>query len=193
MPPADVETASSSLPQGSCYRIQVLVVGRHKRWRDEVSTQVRMLGYQVTACDRGVDAMTVLALGLPVDVMVVDTALQGGLCCAQLAVESRALSTRLGRTRRPACRTRCSSGATSSRTGWSSRPCARRWRTARPEVRRDGPRRLAARRSNRARRDSRRRRASAQVRDCRDRNFPPDVSNARGAARRSRCSTRVIR
>ena len=77
MPPADVETASSSLPQGSCYRIQVLVVGRHKRWRDEVSTQVRMLGYQVTACDRGVDAMTVLALGLPVDVMVVDTALQG--------------------------------------------------------------------------------------------------------------------
>lgn len=91
MPPADVETASSSLPQGSCYRIQVLVVGRHKRWRDEVSTQVRMLGYQVTACDRGVDAMTVLALGLPVDVMVVDTALQGGLCCAQLAVESRAL------------------------------------------------------------------------------------------------------
>ena len=34
------------------------MVGRHKRWRDEVSTQVRMLGYQVTACDRGVDAMT---------------------------------------------------------------------------------------------------------------------------------------
>ena len=91
MPPADDETASSSLPQGSCYRIQVLVVGRHKRWRDEVSAQVRMLGYQVTACDRGVDAMTVLALGLPVDVLVVDTALQGGLCCAQLAVEARAL------------------------------------------------------------------------------------------------------
>jgi DNA-binding NtrC family response regulator len=91
MPPADVETASDSLPQGSCYRIQVLVVGRHKRWRDEVSAQVRMLGYQVTACDRGVDAMTVLALGLPVDVMVVDTALHGGLCCAQLAVEARTL------------------------------------------------------------------------------------------------------
>lgn len=90
MPPADVETASGSLPQGSCYRIQVLVVGCHKRWRDEVSAQVRMLGYQVTACDRGVDAMTVLALGLPVDVIVVDTALQG-LCCAQLAVEARAL------------------------------------------------------------------------------------------------------
>jgi hypothetical protein len=91
MPQADVETDSSSLPQGSCYRIQVLVVGRHKRWRDDVSAQVRMLGYQVTACDRGVDAMGVLALSLPVDVMVVDAALQGGLCCARLAVEARAL------------------------------------------------------------------------------------------------------
>ena len=91
MPPTDVETDPASLPQGSCYRIQVLVVGRHKRWRDEVSAQVRLLGYQVTACDRGVDAMTVLALGLPVDVMVVDAALQGGLCCAQLALEARVL------------------------------------------------------------------------------------------------------
>jgi CheY-like chemotaxis protein len=64
MPQADVETDSSSLPQGSCYRIQVLVVGRHKRWRDDVSAQVRMLGYQVTACDRGVDAMAVEARAL---------------------------------------------------------------------------------------------------------------------------------
>ena len=91
MTQADVETDSVSMPQGSCYRIQVLVVGRHKRWRDTVAAQVRMLGYQVTACDRGVDAMGVLALGLPVDVMVVDAALQGGLCCAQLAVEARSL------------------------------------------------------------------------------------------------------
>jgi len=91
MPPADVETAFSTLPQGGCYRIQVLVVGRHKRWRDEVAAQVRLLGYQVTTCDRGVDAMTVLALGLPVDVMVVDSALQGSLCCARLAVEARVL------------------------------------------------------------------------------------------------------
>jgi CheY-like chemotaxis protein len=91
MSTADVETDSSTLPQGGCYRIQVLVVGQHKHWRDEVAAQVRLLGYQVTACDRGVDAMTVLALGLPVDVMVVDSALQGGLCCAQLAVEARAL------------------------------------------------------------------------------------------------------
>ena len=91
MSTADIGTASSTMPQGGCYRIQVLVVGRHKRWRDEVSAQVRLLGYQVTACDRGVDAMTVLALGLPVDVMVVDSGLQGGLCCAQLAVEARTL------------------------------------------------------------------------------------------------------
>lgn len=91
MPQADVETDSSGLPKGSCYRIQVLVVGRHKRWRDAVAAQVRMLGYQVTACDRGADAMGVLALGLPVDLMVVDAALQGGLCCAKLAVEARSL------------------------------------------------------------------------------------------------------
>ncbi|WP_342109240.1 histidine kinase [Methylobacterium sp. SI9] len=97
MPTADIGTASSTgtasgtMPQGGCYRIQVLVVGRHKRWRDEVAAQVRLLGYQVTACDRGIDAMTVLALGLPVDVLVVDSGLQGGLCCAQLAVEARTL------------------------------------------------------------------------------------------------------
>ncbi len=91
MSTADVGTASGTMPQGGCYRIQVLVVGRHKRWRDEAAAQVRLLGYQVTACDRGVDAMTVLALGLPVDVMVVDSGLQGGLCCAQLAVEARSL------------------------------------------------------------------------------------------------------
>jgi CheY-like chemotaxis protein len=91
MSTADIGTASSTMPQGTCYRIQVLVVGRHKRWRDEVAAQVRLLGYQVTACDRGIDAMTVLALGLPVDVMVVESGLQGGLCCAQLAVEARTL------------------------------------------------------------------------------------------------------
>ncbi|MCJ2133083.1 histidine kinase [Methylobacterium sp. J-026] len=91
MSTADVGTASGTMPQGGCYRIQVLVVGRHKRWRDEAAAQVRLLGYQVTACDRGVDAMTVLALGLPVDVMVVDSGLQGGLCCTQLAVEARSL------------------------------------------------------------------------------------------------------
>ena len=49
------------------------------------------MNFQATACDRGVDAMTVLALGLPVDILVVDVSLQGSLCCAQLVVEARAL------------------------------------------------------------------------------------------------------
>jgi hypothetical protein len=95
MSTADIGTASGPQSQGErqggCYRIQVLVVGRHKRWRDDIAAQVRLLGYQVTACDRGVDAMTVLALGLPVDVMVVDAALHGSLCGAQLALEALAL------------------------------------------------------------------------------------------------------
>lgn len=56
-----------------------------------MAMQVRAMGFQATACDRGVDAMTVLALGLPVDVLVVDVSLQGSLCCAQLAVEARVL------------------------------------------------------------------------------------------------------
>ena len=92
MPSPDTGTASRTpATQGGCYRIQVLVVGRHKRWRDAVAMQVRNMDYQATACDRGVDAMTVLALGLPVDVLVVDVSLQGSLCCARLSVEARAL------------------------------------------------------------------------------------------------------
>ena len=91
MTPADIETAVRTPSQGGCYRIQVLVVGCQRRWCDAVATQVRTMGFQATACDRGVDAMTVLALGLPVDVLVVDVSLQGSLCCAQLAVEARAL------------------------------------------------------------------------------------------------------
>jgi len=67
------------------------VVGRDKRWRDEAAAHVHRVGYQATLCDRGVDAMTVLALGLPVDVLVIDTALQGSLCCSRLAVEVRVL------------------------------------------------------------------------------------------------------
>ena len=35
--------------------------------------------------------MTVLALGLPVDVLVTDVSLQGKLCCQKLALEARAL------------------------------------------------------------------------------------------------------
>lgn len=82
---------SPVVPPRGCYRVQVLVAGRQKRWRDAVSAQIRRTGYQVTACDNGVDAMAVLALGLPLDVMVVDASLEGRLCCSQLAQEARAL------------------------------------------------------------------------------------------------------
>ena len=92
MPSMDVGTPPKTPSvQGGCYRIQVLVVSRQKRWRDAISKQVRNMIFQATACDRGVDAMTVLVLGLPVDILVVDVSLQGGLCCAQLVVEARAL------------------------------------------------------------------------------------------------------
>lgn len=82
---------SPAVPPRGCYRVQVLVAGRRKRWRDEVSAQIRRTGYQVTACDNGVDAMAVLALGLPLDVMVVDASLEGRLCCSRLAQEAWAL------------------------------------------------------------------------------------------------------
>lgn len=93
MPRAVPETAvvSPALPPGGCYGVQVLVAGRQKRWRDEVSNQVRRAGYQATSCDSAVDALTVLVLGLPVDVLVADVALQGTLCCSRLAMEARAL------------------------------------------------------------------------------------------------------
>ncbi len=76
---------------GGCYRVQVLVVGHQKSWRDEAAAHVHYAGFQATVCDRGIDAMTVLALGLPVDVLIIDTALQGSLCGSRLAVEARAL------------------------------------------------------------------------------------------------------
>ncbi|WP_430912044.1 histidine kinase [Methylobacterium sp. sgz302541] len=78
-------------PQGGCYGVQVLIAGRRKRWRDEVVGQIRRAGFSTTACDSGVDALTVLALGLPVDVLVIDVSLSGALCCAKVAVEARAL------------------------------------------------------------------------------------------------------
>lgn len=77
-------------PRG-CYRVQVLVAGRNKSWRNGLSSEIRRAGYQVTACDNGVDALAVLVLGLPIDVMVIDCTLQGQVCCAQLAIEARAL------------------------------------------------------------------------------------------------------
>jgi CheY-like chemotaxis protein len=83
-----MEHASSP---GGAYGVQVLIAGRQKHWRDEVTSQIRRAGYVATTVDCGVDAMTVLALGLPVDVLVTDVSLQGELCCRKLAQEARAL------------------------------------------------------------------------------------------------------
>jgi len=80
-------TASS----GGAYGVQVLIAGRHKQWRDDVAAQLRRAGYAPTTVDCGVDAMTVLALGLPVDVLVTDSGLTGELGSVELALEARAL------------------------------------------------------------------------------------------------------
>lgn len=80
-----------SISTGGAYGVQVLIAGRHKHWRDEVAAQIRRAGYATTTVDCGLDAMTVLALGLPVDVLVTDRGLQGELCCDKLASEARAL------------------------------------------------------------------------------------------------------
>ncbi|GJE57803.1 MULTISPECIES: histidine kinase [Methylobacterium] len=82
--------------QGGCYGIQVLVAGRRKHWRDEVSAEIRRAGYSATSVDCAVDALTILALGLPMDVLVTDAELLGDLRCARLAVEARALRPNLG-------------------------------------------------------------------------------------------------
>lgn len=90
---SSVIDSSAPLPAaaGGCYRVQVLVVGCHKQWRDEAAAHVHRVGFQATVCDRGMDAMTVLALGLPVDVLVIEASLGGSLCGSRLAVEARAL------------------------------------------------------------------------------------------------------
>ncbi|KQO55025.1 MULTISPECIES: hypothetical protein [unclassified Methylobacterium] len=76
---------------GGAYGVQVLIAGRQKHWRDEVASQIRRAGYAATTVDSGVDAMTVLALGLPVDVLVTDISLKGELCSTKLVLEARAL------------------------------------------------------------------------------------------------------
>lgn len=101
------------VPPRGCYRVQVLVAGRSKSWRNGLSSEIRRAGYQVTACDNGVDALAVLVLGLPIDVMVIDCSLQGRICCARLAIEARAL--------RPALRIvlTSDSGETGARGTWA--------------------------------------------------------------------------
>ena len=86
----------TAAPQRSCYGVQVLVAGRRKQWRDDISAQIRRAGYSAITVDSAVDALTVLVLGLPVDVLVTDAELRGALDCAQLAAEARALRPNLG-------------------------------------------------------------------------------------------------
>ncbi|MBB3901336.1 hypothetical protein GGR33_000822 [Methylobacterium brachythecii] len=56
-----------------------------------MSAEIRRAGYNATSVDSGVDALTVLALGLPMDVLVTDAELLGELRCSRLAIEARAL------------------------------------------------------------------------------------------------------
>ncbi|WP_198599121.1 hypothetical protein, partial [Escherichia coli] len=68
---ADGSIGGTGAPR-SCYGVQVLVAGRRKQWRDEINGQIRRAGYSAISVDSAVDALTVLVLGLPVDVLVTD-------------------------------------------------------------------------------------------------------------------------
>jgi hypothetical protein len=87
----EFSTMEQTSAQGGAYGVQVLIAGQQKHWRDEVASQIRRAGYATTTVDCGLDAMTVLALGLPVDVLVTDRGLKGELCCEKLASEALAL------------------------------------------------------------------------------------------------------
>lgn len=87
--------SKATQPRG-CYGIQVLIAGRSKQWRDLASAQIRGAGYRATVVDSGIDALTILVLGLPVDVLVTDADLHGTLKCSRLAQEARALRPSLG-------------------------------------------------------------------------------------------------
>lgn len=94
-PYAGTEGSGSSSPR-SCYGVQVLIAGRRKQWRDEVIGQIRRAGYSAITVDSAVDALTVLVLGLPVDVLVTDAELHGSMGFGELAAEARALRPNLG-------------------------------------------------------------------------------------------------
>ncbi|MEH3117179.1 MAG: histidine kinase [Methylorubrum populi] len=87
---------SLSVATRSCYGVQVLIAGRSKQWRDEINGQIRRAGYSAITVESAVDALTVLVLGLPVDVLVTDAELHGSLGFGELAAEARALRPNLG-------------------------------------------------------------------------------------------------
>lgn len=92
---SDLQVGAVAAPR-SCYGVQVLVAGRRKQWRDEINGQIRRAGYSAISVDSAVDALTVLVLGLPVDVLVTDAELHGALGLSELAAEARALRPNLG-------------------------------------------------------------------------------------------------
>ncbi|GAA0282903.1 histidine kinase [Methylorubrum aminovorans] len=92
---AEGPIGASGAPR-SCYGVQVLIAGRRKQWRDEINGQIRRAGYSAITVDSAVDALTVLVLGLPVDVLVTDAELHGSLGLSELAAEARALRPNLG-------------------------------------------------------------------------------------------------
>lgn len=92
---AEGRIGASGTPR-SCYGVQVLIAGRRKQWRDEINGQIRRAGYSAITVDSAVDALTVLVLGLPVDVLVTDAELHGSLGLSELAAEARALRPNLG-------------------------------------------------------------------------------------------------
>ena len=94
--PDRVSSAQHCETQRGCYGIQILIAGRRKSWRDCVSAQVRRAGFNATTVDSAVDALTILVLGMPVDVLLTDIDLHGDLGCSQLASEARALRPNLG-------------------------------------------------------------------------------------------------
>ena len=86
----------STASTGGAYGVQVLIAGRQKHWRDEVASQIRRAGYSATTVDSGVDAMTVLALGLPVDVLVTDADVRDEVDGFSLGAVARCLDPAVG-------------------------------------------------------------------------------------------------
>ncbi len=90
-PDRDAAAANGGSAPRGCYGVQILIVGRRKPWRDDINGQVRRAGYSAITVESAVDALTVLVLGLPVDVLVTDAELHGSLGFGELATEARAL------------------------------------------------------------------------------------------------------
>ncbi len=85
------ESSGDGRNSGGCYGIQVLIAGPQKQWRDCVNLQARRAGFRTTNVDSAKDVLTVLVLGLPVDVLVVDSDLEDQLDEGNLSEAAHAL------------------------------------------------------------------------------------------------------